>query len=136
MKKSQAGLAALEFAIVLPVLILILFGIIEFGLLLFNKQVITNASREGARSGIVNQFPRMSNTEIASIVNSYCQDYLVSFGSTSSPSVSISRTGTEFQDDLIVTVSYQYDFLVLPDLPYLSLPGQINLSAHTVMKYE
>ncbi len=136
MKRRQDGIAAVEFAIVLPVLILLLFGIIEFGLVLFNKQVITNASREGTRAGIVSQTPRLSNAEIESIVYDYCQDHLVTFGSTSSPSVSISRTGSGFQDDLTVNVSYLYDFLVLPDLPSISIPGQITLSAQTLMKYE
>jgi Flp pilus assembly protein TadG len=35
-------------------LLLILAGIADFGILFYNKQVLTNASREGARAGIVN----------------------------------------------------------------------------------
>ena len=42
--RCQKGVAAVEFAIILPVLMIIIFGIIEFGLLLYDKQVITNAS--------------------------------------------------------------------------------------------
>ena len=49
---GQKGVAAVEFAIVLPFLVLLVFGTIEFGLMFYNKQVITNASREGARAGI------------------------------------------------------------------------------------
>jgi Flp pilus assembly protein TadG len=49
MIRDQNGGAAVEFAIILPLLIALLFGIVEFGLLLYNKQIITNASREGAR---------------------------------------------------------------------------------------
>jgi hypothetical protein len=40
-KRSQKGATTVEFAILLPVLLLFIFGILEFGLLLFNKQVIT-----------------------------------------------------------------------------------------------
>lgn len=43
---SQKGASAVEFALVLPLLMLILFGIIEFSLLMYNKAMITNASRE------------------------------------------------------------------------------------------
>ena len=50
---SQKGASAVEFALILPLLMLILFGIIEFSLLMYNKAMITNASREGARRGIV-----------------------------------------------------------------------------------
>ena len=51
--REQRGGAAVEFAIVLPVLVLLIFGMIEFSTLLYDKGVITNASREGARAGIV-----------------------------------------------------------------------------------
>ncbi|MGD8892889.1 MAG: pilus assembly protein, partial [Desulfobacterales bacterium] len=56
--EDQNGATVVEFAIILPLLIVFLFGIIEFGLLLYNKQVITNASREGARAGLVVRDPR------------------------------------------------------------------------------
>ena len=49
---DQKGVAAVEFAIVLPFLVLLICGTIEFGLMFYNKQVITNASREGVRSMI------------------------------------------------------------------------------------
>jgi hypothetical protein len=42
----------LEFALVLPVLLLILFGIIEYGWVLTSQIVLTNAASEGARAGI------------------------------------------------------------------------------------
>ena len=51
---SQKGAAMVEFALILiPLLMLITFGIIEFGMFMYNQQVLTNASREGARAGIV-----------------------------------------------------------------------------------
>ena len=52
-KNNQRGAAAVEFAIVVIIFITLIFAIIEFGLLMFNKQIITNAAREGARYGIV-----------------------------------------------------------------------------------
>jgi Flp pilus assembly protein TadG len=129
-EQGQRGAAMVEFAIILPLLILLLFGIIEFGLLLFNKQVITNASREGARYGIVARVPRYADSDIESVVNNYVSDYLVSFASpTPSPTTQVTRTGTDFQDDLTVVVTYPYDFLALP-------MGPVNLHSQTVMKYE
>ena len=56
---NRNGTAIVEFAIVLPVLLLILMGIIEFSFVLYDKAVLTNASREGARAGIVSQNPRL-----------------------------------------------------------------------------
>ena len=46
---SESGNAVVEFALVLPFLLLILFGIVNFGVLMYNQSVITNAAREGAR---------------------------------------------------------------------------------------
>ena len=61
---GQRGTATVEFGLLLPVLLLIVSGIIEFGMALFDKAVITNASREGARAGIVLRVPAISATEI------------------------------------------------------------------------
>lgn len=61
---SQRGAAVVEFAIVLPLLLIILFGIIEFGLIMYNKHIITNATREGVRYGIVVDVPRRDAAKI------------------------------------------------------------------------
>lgn len=51
---SESGVAAIELAIALPVLLLILMGIINFGTAFYNYVSITNAAREGARWGSIN----------------------------------------------------------------------------------
>jgi Flp pilus assembly protein TadG len=137
---NERGASAIEFAIVLPVLLLILFGIIEFSLLMFDKAVLTNASREGARAGIVYRSPtRMSAPEITAVVNGYCQNHLISFGSTTPvPAVDINPedpSGIASGETLIVTVSYTYDFLLLPSFVTRLAPG-INLVATTAMRAE
>jgi Flp pilus assembly protein TadG len=48
--RSEDGAVAVEFALVLPILVVMLLGIMEFGLL-YNAQItVTNAAREGART--------------------------------------------------------------------------------------
>ena len=42
-----------EFAIVLPLLLMLIFGMIEFSVMLYDKAMLTNATREGARFGIL-----------------------------------------------------------------------------------
>ncbi|TLD41878.1 MAG: hypothetical protein JETT_1895 [Candidatus Jettenia ecosi] len=133
--RNQKGVAAVEFAIILPVLILLIFGIIEFSLLLYDKQVITNASREGARAGIVWADDRMSDGEIMDIIDNYCLNYLITFGTTNPPITTIARTGLDAGDNLTVTVTYDYDFLILPNF-IASLGGGKTLSAVTIMRME
>jgi len=99
---TQHGAAAVEFALLLPFLAVLVFGIIEFGLLLYNQQVITNASREGARAAIVGHCPgvagmdeskiRKTDAQISQIVTDYCIDpddatkkRLITFNATNVP---------------------------------------------------
>ena len=147
--RSQKGATAVEFAIILPILILLIFGIIEFGFLLFDKAIITNASREGARAGIVFQDPRPTDTEIQTVVMNYVRDpsapgdptkdILITFGSDTITTGDIiitpanPRDGLPTGTDLSVTVNYRYDFLLLPGF----ISGLVgDISAQTVMKME
>jgi hypothetical protein len=116
----------------------LIFGIIEFGLLLYNKAMLTNASREGARKAVVFQDPRVRDPEIKTLVKNYCRDYVVTFGSDICDDASISvlpadpRDSLTYNDYLTVTVRYRYDFLVIPS----SITGPINFTATTRMKME
>jgi len=137
-REGREGQALVEFAIILPVLVILLLGIMEFGLLLYNQQVITNASREGARYGIVARTDRRTPGEIAIVVNEYCGTRLITFGSGGGPETVVDPSdtnGAKFGEDLSVTVSFQYDFLVLPNFVG-ALVGGTNLQAQTSMKYE
>lgn len=46
---DDRGAAAVEFAILLPLLLLIVFGIVDFGYALYSQHTLTQAAREGAR---------------------------------------------------------------------------------------
>ena len=50
---QQDGAAATEFAIIVPILILLFFGIVYFGLSIFRQQVAEASAREGARVAAV-----------------------------------------------------------------------------------
>jgi Flp pilus assembly protein TadG len=130
--KREEGAAAVEFAILLPLLMLILFGIIEFGLVLYNQEVITNASREGARYGIVIGSPRPSTGQIQDVVNTYLTNAGLDAGNAS---VSVAGAQGASGSDLTVSVAYPYTFLVLPNFA-AGLSDDLNLGATTVMKLE
>lgn len=132
-KENQKGASAVEFAIIALVFITLIFAIIEFGLMVYNKQIITNSAREGARYGIVfrpegQRIPITDTTNpdtgqftkgINTVVLNYCENLLISFGS-SEPEINI-NSACEFSEDyLIVEVSYDYDFLFIPMTTQLS----------------
>lgn len=125
---SDKGTAVVEFAVVLPLLLIIVFGIIEFSLLLYNQAMITNAAREGARLGILvrENDNRWSTGDITAWVNKYSESYLVTFKSgaptmpqtityvndvPADPAVVKMESAVDY---LTVEVTYIYDFLILP----------------------
>lgn len=133
--RSKKGQVIVEFALIFPLLLILIFGIIEFGLLLYNKAVITNASREGARFGIVAKMPRNTQGEIGSVVAKYCDNNLITFGAKALPVVNATAPNSNFGTDLTVTVGWNFEFLLIPSF----LPGisdTVDISAVTVMKYE
>lgn len=136
-RSSQKGAAAVEFAIVLLPLILITFGIIEFGTYLYNQQVITNASREGARAGIVASSPRVTYPAIQEVVENYSKEHLITFGTRDDPETEFLPPydpAATFGTDLTVIVTWNYSFLVIPN--FIGIEKVRKMQATTVMRYE
>jgi len=144
--RNDHGGALVEFAIVMPLLLLIVGGIIEFGVLFYNKQVITNASREGARAGIVNIKDTVTGekvpVDIDAIVKNYCNDKLLSFGGTKIPVItapdSASLQTMFYPSDLSVKVEFTHFFLFSSFLNQFgsNFGPTIKISATTVMRME
>jgi Flp pilus assembly protein TadG len=65
-RRNQHGAAAVEFALVLPILLLLVFGIIDFGYMSYNRNQLTNAAREGARNGSLARTTAVINSSIDS----------------------------------------------------------------------
>lgn len=139
---KQQGAEVVEFAISAFLLFTILFGIIEFSVALYDKAVLTNASREGARTGILfRPDPRDTAAEDAAIeqaVRDYAEQYLISLGGPAVMDITITRpNGNPIQagDSLVVTVDYPYRFLLLPG--FVGTLGElIEISAVTTMRAE
>ena len=138
--RNERGVSAVEFAIVLPFLSLLLFGIIEFSLILYDKAMLTNASREGARAGIVFRDSPVTDGEISGIVTSYCQNRLITFGTPILTTTVVREGSGATGDDLTVQVQYQYQFLALPGVATKffggGIPLGIQLDAQTIMRME
>lgn len=66
--QAQQGVAAVEFALVLPVLLALVLGVVDLGLAVYTQSVLSHASREGARAGVVLALTRPSSQTIAAVV--------------------------------------------------------------------
>ena len=135
--KDQKGGALIEFAIVLPVLVLLVIGIIEFGLLVYNKHIIANASREGVRAAIVVGVDSLDDAAIRTIVKNYCNSRLLDFSGNTITDADIDldpdRSTIGFGDDFAVTLEYDYAFLI-PSV--FGLGSTTKITAKTLMKME
>lgn len=126
--EGRQGQALVEFALVLPVLVLLLFASVDFSRAFFTLQAVTHASREGARSGIV------SGATTAD-VNGAVNTRLVSAGLTQTASVTVTGVdGAASGDPTTVTVSYPFQTLGGALIPGWS--GTVTLSQTTVMRHE
>ena len=143
--ESSKGVALVEFAMVLPLLLILVFGIMEFGFIVYNKAVITNASREAARSGIIyrtdsvdGSYSPLNNSGIQTVVNDYLGDRLINFAADTATVTVSPGEGTRVESyrgqPLTVRVNYTYDFLVLPGLA--GLPDTVDIGAQTIMRME
>ena len=129
--KKEEGAGLVEFAILAPLFVMLLFGLLEFGLALYNKGVVTNASREGARFGVVYATPRKTEGEIIAKV----QEYLTKSGFTDTANINVTGAQGISGNPLSVTVTYTYHFEVLPNF-VTEFTGSPDLTANTVMLME
>lgn len=128
--RDDHGAAAVEFALLLPIILLILVGTIEFGLMMFTQEVLTNASREAARAGIIQAIPKPTIGEIQAVAINYAQNARVV---VTAADVAVAGAGGVFPNPLTVGVTHNYNFLV-PGL--FGLGPRLQLRAQTVMRHE
>jgi Flp pilus assembly protein TadG len=135
--RSQQGAALLETAIVLPMIMLVCVGIFEFGRAYQTWQVLTNASREGARLAVL-------DGQTDSAVRTRVNDYLSGGGlnTLGDSSIVVDRTvalGSATASR--VTVNYPFEFMMLNPIVRMITPtsttgAPITMQAATLMRNE
>jgi Flp pilus assembly protein TadG len=114
--KHETGVVAVEFALILPLVLMILFGIVNYGILLYDQAVITNAAREGARWGAINATAAnigctnesaTGSGDPCQIANSYTHNNLITFSGSAPSSTTASGSGTA-GTTVQVTVTYRF----------------------------
>lgn len=138
-RKILAG-AVIEFVLIAPFLVLLLDGIVEFGVIMYDKALITDASRAGARWGIVLRSGSFaSSTQVQTYTVNYLTGKLINFSATTTNPVATATKSSATPsfanaDTLTVKVTYAYTPLLLQN--FITLDPTITLSSTTVMTYE
>ena len=125
--QSQKGSVLVEFALILPVFLLLIFGMIYFSVALYNKTVLTMATREGARAGVkyvANRTDAIIDTSAAVAARQVWHNNMISFGTSTAP------TFTYNQNSNILTVTANVNYTGL----YVF--SDLSISAQTSMKLE
>ena len=128
--RHRRGQTMVEFALILPVLLLIIAGIIDFARAYMVVQVLTNAAMEGARVGIL---PGRTQAQVQAAVNQV-------LGTSSLTGVSVisgANPGTPPGTPVQVTVTTQFQYMlgtIIPD--NLGVPASFPLSQTAVMRHE
>ncbi len=122
--KNESGQAMVELAIALPILLLLVFGIMDFGWLFYNKMGVENASREGARYAIVNADSASVTADVTALAKDICLD-------TDNTVVTLTISGT------VATVTVTKNVPVLTPLAGIFTGGQtVEMTSTTKMRID
>jgi len=133
-RRYQSGTSIVEMAIVLPLLLMLVFGIGEFGVAFTRWNSLTNAVREGARMGVVFRSPCVQGaveTEIETTIADFADSSGLNGAGIATTIVgACGGTGTQ----LSVTGSAPYTYIALSALA--GWAPTTDLEARTVMRNE
>lgn len=124
---SDRGSELVEMAIVLPIFVLLLMGIMDFGYLFQRYEILLNSAREGARLAVVDD--TLTDTDIELRVVNYASNAGLTGGTpvANAGDSTMTVSGVAIATKT-VTVTFTSDFLFLP--------GSVNLQAVSVMRVQ
>jgi len=103
--KMEKGQALIEFALILPVLLLLVLGMLEYGWMLNAKISVTAAAREGARaSSVLGQ----ENSSQAYTIASAAANKYMGIGTLDADDVTVTVTS----ESVTVSISYEKEPLI------------------------
>ena len=125
--KNHKGQSLVEFAIILPIILLLLMGMAEFGMMLNSYLAIQNSSREGARLGIVGG----TDLQINSVVTATSPSL-----TSSNLTVLITPLAGSRTSGGTLTVSLNYNYHTTVPIIGAILKNVVVLHAQTSMRIE
>ena len=113
LRREEKGQTATELALVLPVFCLLLFGVIQFGILFKNYVTLTDAVRAGARTAAVSRLDAQRNSVVEAAVRRSASGLDEPCTATSGLCVSVTATAWEHGGDVTVEAKYPYEINLL-----------------------
>ncbi len=133
--RREQGNVAVELALAMPLLLLIIAGVVDLGMLFWEKHVLTNATREGARAAIRAEDTGTAVTaeKTQSQIQQVVQDYLDNFAIKNLDGSNLVLSGGTFDYKWIDTASGKVLTVELKQIPYkmMLLPNTRALFGYT-----
>ncbi len=82
LRSESRGQGIVEFALVIPIVLALIFGVLELGWLVFNNHTLSNATREGARYAMVNSGVRDSEQASIEAVENVVNEHVARLSGT------------------------------------------------------
>ena len=133
LRKNEEGQSMVEFALILPIFLLILCGIIDFGWMFYNQLALNNICREGARYAVVNTASDHTTDEILRHIDNYI-DSTYTLGELS-VDVRYTTPMDPIGGDVIVSVREDFSYLT-PIISTVTGKQTRPLTAEVVMRVE
>ena len=136
-RERSAGQSLVEFALIFPILMVLLIAIFDFGRLVFAYNDITNAAREGTRVGIIDQTVATIRNDVinqATSLDLAAGDVDVAFASSDDPTADCPDSPPkELNCLVVVTVTYDWQAIT----PIIgNIVGPIQVTAVSKMPIE
>jgi Flp pilus assembly protein TadG len=139
-RRGERGAAAVEFAIVAPLLFLLVFAIIDFGFAFHGWDAVQNAAREGARVGAVtpNVTTIVSRVRSASsFLDQSKVNVTVQCARNGSSSFGTCGAGSTWAEGDLIKVTVTYDYPYMTPLPsFVGLGQSLHETAVTEARFE
>jgi Flp pilus assembly protein TadG len=134
-RTRDRGAAAVEFALLLPLLVAMLMGMIDFGLAVNAQAIVANASREGARAASFNADANATKTVVLNASSTLLgAPPTVTMSCTTIDGAAISSCSSAVAGNVVkVTVTYRYNW-ISPGI--LGLPGYSDITSVSQMRIE
>ena len=131
-RNKRKGASAVEFALVAPIFLMLVFGMIEFGRAIMVQQVVTNASREGARVAVLDG---STSAEVYDKVRKYLESASIPMNTAAKVSVVPDPPSSAgYGEPVSVSVSVPYSSISW--VPGASHLKGVTLDATSVMRRE
>ena len=127
---DEKGQDLVEFALIASLLFLLIFGIIDLGIVVWNYDTIANAAREGARYGVIDSPPH----DRCYGVNGICEHALrLTMGLDQDPG-RLQCICTRVDTTVRVTVTYDAQLITAPVIEAMGVPSLTLRSVATMQR--